>query len=575
MLTAEENEVLCRVGPGTPMGTVLRRYWTPAFQLGDLPTPDCPPVRVTILGENFVAFRDTAPAGFPRRAVLSPRRVARARPGRGLRHPVPLPRMEVRRGRDHHGDPQPRRTHVQGAGQARGLPGTRGRRARLGLSRAAGHRAAIPRVRLVHRGPRRAPRDRDDHGLQLDAGARGLDRLLARGRLAPGHARHDGAGPRSVGSFDFAGEPWDLDMPVPGRGGQGGQGQGAPARRPGVWPSDDNAPRIEVENTPFGFHYAAIRDVTGEPDRKFVRVTAFVMPYTAFIGGAPGAVIVVPRDDYTCSSIGVFPVPKGSGAARRAGAGTDPAVWGPEPDNRRIRLPRQDREAMAAGQFRRLPRRQPDPGRRGPAVVRPDVRPRQGAPGARRSRDHQAPAAAGQLGPAARGGTGSGRPRRGLRLRADHGRLADHRRQPGVAGPRPRAPGQRLMRVWIDQDYCTGSGLCELIEPRVFAIGDNGLARVRAAEVPPGCEDEVRDAAESCPGGCIRLEPRPLSRTYASFLPAPRKPADRGNAFSTRSAEKTISRTILQTIADNLRYVQGRLNTGSHRIKHFGTAARR
>jgi ferredoxin len=85
------------------------------------------------------------------------------------------------------------------------------------------------------------------------------------------------------------------------------------------------------------------------------------------------------------------------------------------------------------------------------------------------------------------------------------------------------------MRVWIDQDYCTGSGLCELIEPRVFAIGDNGLARVRAAEVPPGCEDEVRDAAESCPGGCIRLEPRPLSRTYASFLPAPRKPADRGN----------------------------------------------
>lgn len=131
------------------------------------------------------------------------------------------------------------------------------------------------------------------------------------------------------------------------------------------------------------------------------------------------------------------------------------------------------------------------------------------------------------------------------------------------------------MRVWIDQDYCTGSGLCELIEPRVFAIGDNGLARVRAAEVPPGCEDEVRDAAESCPGGCIRLEPRPLSRTCASFLPAPRKPADRGNAFSTRSAEKTISRTILQTIADNLRYVQGRLNTGSHRINHFGTAARR
>jgi phenylpropionate dioxygenase-like ring-hydroxylating dioxygenase large terminal subunit len=59
MLTEEENEALCRVGPGTPMGKVLRRYWTPAFQLGDLPEPDCPPIRVTILGENFVAFRDT------------------------------------------------------------------------------------------------------------------------------------------------------------------------------------------------------------------------------------------------------------------------------------------------------------------------------------------------------------------------------------------------------------------------------------------------------------------------------------------------------------------------------------
>ncbi|HET6189598.1 MAG TPA: Rieske 2Fe-2S domain-containing protein, partial [Trebonia sp.] len=59
MLTEEENEALCRVGPGTPMGEVLRRYWTPAFQLGDLPEPDCPPIRVTILGENFVAFRDT------------------------------------------------------------------------------------------------------------------------------------------------------------------------------------------------------------------------------------------------------------------------------------------------------------------------------------------------------------------------------------------------------------------------------------------------------------------------------------------------------------------------------------
>jgi phthalate 4,5-dioxygenase len=60
MLTTEENEALCRVGPATPMGKVLRRYWTPAFQAADLPEPDCPPIRVTVLGENFVAFRDSS-----------------------------------------------------------------------------------------------------------------------------------------------------------------------------------------------------------------------------------------------------------------------------------------------------------------------------------------------------------------------------------------------------------------------------------------------------------------------------------------------------------------------------------
>jgi ferredoxin len=108
------------------------------------------------------------------------------------------------------------------------------------------------------------------------------------------------------------------------------------------------------------------------------------------------------------------------------------------------------------------------------------------------------------------------------------------------------------MRVWIDQDYCTGSGLCELIEPRVFAIGGDGLARVHASEVPPECEDEVRDAAESCPGGCIRLEPRPLSRTYASFPPAHVKPADRVNDGIVVTVNETAPVLVLGPV---LRYV--------------------
>ena len=59
MLTHEDNELLCRVGPGTPMGDVLRRYWLPVLTSEELPEPDCPPVRAKLLGEELVAYRDT------------------------------------------------------------------------------------------------------------------------------------------------------------------------------------------------------------------------------------------------------------------------------------------------------------------------------------------------------------------------------------------------------------------------------------------------------------------------------------------------------------------------------------
>ena len=59
MLSKEDNEILCRVGPGTLMGNLLRRYWMPALLSSELPSPDCPPIRVRLLGEDLVAFRDT------------------------------------------------------------------------------------------------------------------------------------------------------------------------------------------------------------------------------------------------------------------------------------------------------------------------------------------------------------------------------------------------------------------------------------------------------------------------------------------------------------------------------------
>ena len=73
------------------------------------------------------------------------------------------------------------------------------------------------------------------------------------------------------------------------------------------------------------------------------------------------------------------------------------------------------------------------------------------------------------------------------------------------------------MKVWIDQDLCTGDGLCEEICPSVFTLLDDGLAYVKQGDdvlsspggaeglavVPAGMEDAVVEASEECPGECI------------------------------------------------------------------------
>lgn len=59
MISAQQNELLTRTGPGTPMGETFRRYWIPALLAEELPEPDCAPVRVSLLSEKLLAFRDT------------------------------------------------------------------------------------------------------------------------------------------------------------------------------------------------------------------------------------------------------------------------------------------------------------------------------------------------------------------------------------------------------------------------------------------------------------------------------------------------------------------------------------
>ncbi len=76
------------------------------------------------------------------------------------------------------------------------------------------------------------------------------------------------------------------------------------------------------------------------------------------------------------------------------------------------------------------------------------------------------------------------------------------------------------MKVWIDQDLCTGDGLCEEICPDVFTLQDDGIAYVKddgtvcdnpggaaqMAQVPVNLEEAVKEASEECPGECIFVE---------------------------------------------------------------------
>ena len=59
MLRKDQSDLLTQTGPGTPMGRMFRSYWLPALLGDELPENDCPPVRVKLLSERLIAFRDS------------------------------------------------------------------------------------------------------------------------------------------------------------------------------------------------------------------------------------------------------------------------------------------------------------------------------------------------------------------------------------------------------------------------------------------------------------------------------------------------------------------------------------
>ena len=121
----EEDAELTHVGPGTPGGEYLRRFWQPVLLLR---RSEGPAAQVRMLGEDLVAFRDRQRRGRPPRAALpASRHLARIRAGRREGHPLLLSRLAVRRRRHDPRNPgRAGRQHPQRPALSWRLSGARG-----------------------------------------------------------------------------------------------------------------------------------------------------------------------------------------------------------------------------------------------------------------------------------------------------------------------------------------------------------------------------------------------------------------------------------------------------------------
>lgn len=273
----EENEYLTKVGPGTAVGTLLRRFWMPVLLEHEVPGANEPPVRIRIMGENFLVWRDALGAVglfeefcMHRRASLS---LARCE-GDGLRCIFHGWKFDV----------------SGNVLEMPNLPETKGSRK---------PRAPVYPARLgggllwVYLGPTdkqpefpdyefmRRPREYSYAFRQIwnVNFVQGLESNLDSSHIGILH-----------NSSAFFGERRERAP--------------AGARDVIVW--NDDRPAILVKDHPGGFYAAAIRDVelNGEP-RRYARVHNYIMPFGTFVP-MPILALHVPIDDENTISFGIF-----------------------------------------------------------------------------------------------------------------------------------------------------------------------------------------------------------------------------------------------------------------------------
>lgn len=268
----EDNELLCRLGPDTPMGQVFRRYWTPIALARQVDRADSDPVRVRFCGEDYVLFRDTD-GRLGLLDELCPHRGASLALGRveqcGIRCIYHGWKYDVE-GRllDSPNFPNPA---YQAKFRARTYPCQEAGGLIWGYFGPAEVMPALPDFAFMdapatHRNIERI--DLNCNYLQLLEG--GMD------------SSHVG-----ILHSDMARPGWQTNSVT----------RNTDVLNPGALAVDDNAPTLSIETTEFGFHYAAIRK--GNNGVESARIVPFIFPSTRVIPAQArvATLFEVPLDD--------------------------------------------------------------------------------------------------------------------------------------------------------------------------------------------------------------------------------------------------------------------------------------
>ena len=269
MLSPDENELLCRVEGDAPMGQLMRRHWIPACMLEEVAEPDGKPVRVRLLGEDLVAFRDSR----GRLGVLDehcPHRRASLALGRnedcGLRCLYHGWKIDVE------GNVVDRPTEPRDMASVKAV-----RHPSYPCREAGG-------FVWVWMGAAEEARDFEPPAWAPSPGIRtSIVKIQVDCNWAQVlEGAIDSAHSSSLHSSDMV--PAQVD------------GAGA-TEREWLRPSTDKAPKLRVQRTDYGFRYAAVRRPIKDADtHDYLRITLFVAPFT---------VLIPPNDRYNLSILNI------------------------------------------------------------------------------------------------------------------------------------------------------------------------------------------------------------------------------------------------------------------------------